>query len=666
MFRKKNTELPHKNSYFPHIDGLRSLAILPVLFYHLNPSFCSGGFAGVDIFFVISGYLITHGILKNLQKSEFSVLDFYDRRIRRIIPIYSFVIFCVLIFAPLVYYPDLLFKLSAAASSSVFFLSNVYFFFNINYFTNDFLPSPVLNLWSLSVEEQFYMVLPLALFLCFKFARKYVLHFLIACFVVSIIAAEAVLIIGYRADAAFYMLPFRAWELLAGSLLAYLAPLKRGADYGFKGSVLGAVAIGALVFFYYNLTKNDAFPGLAALPFVLIAAVLIKFGDRGVAGFFLKSSPFVFVGKISYSLYLWHWPIITFWRYVSYDVLGAADYIAIGVLSILLSTLSWRFIETPVRAYSDWKRKYSFILFFLTSAIIISVCALYRFTDGGVKIFNLHPEAAAVACESRIRAPKSEASFVKLANGKELKLLKLGDQNAVPTLLLFGDSHAYMLASALGDALKNEGRAGYFIDVNCKLVADADYYVNGIVLRTAADFDAYLEWIVSQKEIRDVLLVNRWASAYPGNGYALSESFKNTLKSANKSADPKSVFENGVEKTCATLSAAGKRVWLLGAMPELLYNAPEFERRSRIIEYRGGDIAMNLGQYERRNAVNIALFRRLEAEGKARIIPAQLCLLNGSSFLYKSEASIYYIDDDHLSNAGAKPVVEAVLKSLNN
>ncbi|MBM6594110.1 acyltransferase family protein [Microvirga pudoricolor] len=332
--------------YRPDIDGLRAVAVLPVLLYHAGFAVFSGGFVGVDIFFVISGYLITSIVYTEIQEKRFSLLSFYERRARRILPALTVVIVASAVAALYLLVPGDLVAFGRSLIAVVLFSSNILFWSEANYFDSAAELKPLLHTWSLAVEEQFYIALPFLLILC---ARKRVpvswaiLGFAIVSFGVSIWSVR------YASTAGFYLLPSRAWELLIGSCLALqIVPQVRRPGFREAAATLGLGFILVAVFMY---SKETPFPGLYALLPCLGAALMIHAGTHGGSrvGTVLSWAPVVFIGKISYSLYLWHWPIIVFAKYsLARDLTALEGSAALG-LSFMAAIASWAFIERPFR-----------------------------------------------------------------------------------------------------------------------------------------------------------------------------------------------------------------------------------------------------------------------------------------------------------------------------
>lgn len=337
-----------KIEYRPDIDGLRAIAVLSVLIHHLNTSLVPGGFIGVDIFFVISGYLITSQIHKDASQGRFSVSRFYQRRINRIVPALTTVIAATLAVGWVILSPrDLLLVLE----SSIFALlgvSNVFFWREYgNYFGGNAAEAPLLHTWSLGVEEQFYLVWPLLVVLLLRLPKRFVVGGL-AVFTLMAVAVSEVSI-SYAASASYYLLPTRFFELMIGGMLA-LAVAQKNLKVRAYSRLSFAIGLGLIAWSLFALNKTSAFPGINAIFPCIGTALLIWSGNdrENPLARILTNRLMVFIGLISYSLYLWHWPIISYLTYM--DIVVSAKVGAFVILiSMLLAWLSWKFVETPLR-----------------------------------------------------------------------------------------------------------------------------------------------------------------------------------------------------------------------------------------------------------------------------------------------------------------------------
>ncbi len=334
--------------YRSDIDGLRTLAVLPVILFHLDIGIFTGGYVGVDVFFVISGYLITSIIARELTAGNFSVLRFYERRFRRILPALCFVVLACLIAGLIVLSPHDLSEMGRSVAATALFSSNFLFWNQAGYFDAATELKPLIHTWSLAVEEQFYIVFPLLLGLLWKRASRHVVWILSAILVVSL--ALSVIGVAQAWSAAYFLLPFRAWELLVGSLLA-VAALPQARSRWLQ-EALGTLGLLGIVLPAILLEAGSPFPGINAVPPVLGAALLIHVGaggTRSVATRLLSLRPIVLIGLLSYSLYLWHWPLIVFARFLTLSDITPRMAVTLLALTFLMSWISWRFVERPFR-----------------------------------------------------------------------------------------------------------------------------------------------------------------------------------------------------------------------------------------------------------------------------------------------------------------------------
>jgi peptidoglycan/LPS O-acetylase OafA/YrhL len=336
-----------KTRYRPDIDGLRAVAIIPVLLFHVGIKGFSGGFVGVDVFFVISGFLITTIIRSALEQDRFSVLLFYERRIRRIVPPLFVMALACSILSFVISSPEALRHFGKALLAATLFSSNMFFWSETNYFEQSLHESPLLHSWSLAVEEQFYIVFPILLYLLYRYLGRNSGKVLGALMVASF--AAAVWMTTHAPSLAFYAAPLRGWELLLGAVLAFdLVPPLTGRPVAEIAAGLGALLIAWSVHVYGGSTP---FPGLAALAPAGGAALIIHSGgtEGTLVGRALRWPWMVGIGLISYPLYLWHWPVIIFAK----DLMGAELRLRYALacigLSLVLAVLSWLIVERPIR-----------------------------------------------------------------------------------------------------------------------------------------------------------------------------------------------------------------------------------------------------------------------------------------------------------------------------
>lgn len=363
-----------KGKYRSDIDGLRAVAVMAVLVHHISASLVPGGFVGVDIFFVISGFLITSQVFSEVKRNAFSLKGFYQRRINRIVPALVTVLLATVIVGAFILSPVDLVRLNVSALLSLLGVSNVYIWMKYgNYFAANAHEAPLLHTWSLGIEEQFYLLWPLFIVLIYRLAPRYVLPIMGIGVVVAIGVSEYAT--GVFASAAYYLLPTRFFELMLGGLLGiYLyQPRIMG-----KLTAHGIALVGFLLIGYslFGLNAESAFPGLNALIPCLGAALLILAGSGDTRSRLLASRPMVFIGLISYSLYLWHWPLIAYLNYLEIPI-----NLPVGVMliasSIILAWLSWRYVEVPFRRNgATWRFSRVFARRFAVPALGLAALAV--------------------------------------------------------------------------------------------------------------------------------------------------------------------------------------------------------------------------------------------------------------------------------------------------
>jgi len=368
-------------NYRADIDGLRAIAVLPVVLFHADIALFGGGFVGVDVFFVISGYLITSLITQEIREGRFSLIGFYERRARRILPALFTVMLVSLAVAPLALSPRRLAEFGESVIATTLFSSNILFWMQAGYFDAPAEFKPLLHTWSLAVEEQFYIIFPLALLLSARFAGARWRLFVSAAAVISFAVSSWGAV--YNPSAAFYLPQSRMWELMLGALLALrLAPPIGSAVWREAASVAGLALIAWGVF---QFTETTPFPGFnAALP-CIGAALLIHAGGSGPSHVarLLSQRAVVFVGLISYSLYLWHWPAFVFSRALLQRDLSAIETAGVVAFSVIAAIVSWRFVERPFRGrQAVLSRRALFSGASGFAAAIVAFGALGTSTDG--------------------------------------------------------------------------------------------------------------------------------------------------------------------------------------------------------------------------------------------------------------------------------------------
>jgi peptidoglycan/LPS O-acetylase OafA/YrhL len=358
-------------NYRKDIDGLRTLALIPVILFHAGFESFAGGYVGVDIFFVISGYLITSIILREQSAGTFSLITFYERRARRILPALFLVMSLSLVFAWGLLLPHELKAFGESMIAVVGFASNFLFWQESGYFATESEFIPLLHTWSLAVEEQFYIVFPLLLMLLWRFSKTYLAVVLGIIALLSLGIAEW----GWRTfpEANFYLIPSRAWELMIGALVAFFLFYQAQAKgiWAHLGSLVGlALVIYSIIY----IDKSLPFPSFYTLAPTIGAALLILFTHKSTLVYQLLSTRLmVGIGLISYSAYLWHFPLLVFAKIYRLDELSLTLAGLLSGLALLLGYLSWRFVERPFRNKQTFNRKQIFTMAGLVGLLLIAI-----------------------------------------------------------------------------------------------------------------------------------------------------------------------------------------------------------------------------------------------------------------------------------------------------
>jgi peptidoglycan/LPS O-acetylase OafA/YrhL len=641
-----------KISYRPDIDGLRAIAVLSVVFYHAGIKIFSGGYIGVDVFFVISGYLITTIIVKEIEANEFSIIRFYERRIRRIYPALYVTVPFVLLAAYLLYDPSNFTQTSKSIMATTVFMSNVLFWTESGYFDAPSTLKPLLHTWSLAVEEQFYIVFPLLILVITRYAKKLLKLLLGALAFLSFLLS--IYYLKHDASASFYFAHLRAWELLIGGLLAIdVVPAKINTTFRHLFSILGlAMIIGSLL----SYTHNTPFPGTSALLPTLGSAFIIYSGISGdsIVGKILGLPPFVFIGKISYSLYLWHWPIILFGKY--YVVRNPTDIEIFSwiAISFIFSAFSWMIVEKPFRSKSFLQSPKIFIFAGSVMAFTLTISGMIYLKHGMPERFN-SDQSEILANSKSVWGQEETCDKTDLEIFGEFNRCKLGQGSSEPTFLLWGDSHALALAPALDMSAQKEGLAGYLAAQNaCPPLLGVDR----LERTTCYDFNnKILEYIEAHPEWRTIILAGRWALSVDGKRYKTEEGKSVTLVDMQSSTRAESnaiIFENGIERTINNLLKLNRKVVIVSSIPEVGYDVPS----SYSIAFRtgrdiNGIIAPTFDEYLERNGVVIDIMNEVRSRYNVQIIDPAGILCDKSICRVVVDGQPLYRDGHHLSIFGS-------------
>ncbi len=521
--------LDQRPSYRPDIDGLRAIAVMGVVAYHAKLG-APGGFVGVDVFFVISGYLITRLALRDLKAGTFRLAAFWERRARRILPALAALLVAVLAMGWVVLLPADYADLARSTLWQSIFLGNFHAWRDTGYFVPEGGERPLLHLWSLAVEEQFYLLLPVLLsYIHRRWAgiQDRMLPILVAIGTV-LSFAFSVLAVAHCRGVAFYLLPSRAWELGLGCLIAIIRPSLPD-QIGRAGreaiSAIGLLAI-LLPFFGYN--DKTEFPGVAAVLPCLGAVLIILGGDtdqipsgarRPYVNRTLTGIPLVFVGSISYSLYLWHWPLFAVSNYWAFAPIPTYANVGIVLVSLALAVLSWRFVERPFRAPN-----YAGPAILPRAALTLSlICLLASAVVVSAGFPQRHLAKWVGSRDTATFSRWNKDTFAKDIDTRNLLRLGVSDASIRAKVMLWGDSHAMAAAPAVDLYLRTKGLAGILVaHSSTPPIPGGDWKYHGTPAEESKSYKRAAFNLAMSGEIEWVLLAASW-TGYTG------ESDGNTL-----------------------------------------------------------------------------------------------------------------------------------------
>ena len=632
-------------TYRPDIDGLRAIAVLSVILFHFFDMDGFNGFIGVDIFFVISGYLITNIIYSDIVGQKFSLAHFYERRARRILPALTLVILSSSLIGYFLFLPEEGIPFAKSIVATSLFGSNFLFLSESGYFDSAALVKPLLHTWSLAIEEQFYIFFPIILWLIRSLSKNKILSTL--CLLALASFTFNILYIYHFDDqeSAFYMLITRAWELLIGSILVFAPKGKVKKQNGLAWC--GVLLIILAMFLPADLEK---FPGLFAILPTMGTAILLysgsNFESRSKPHTLLSHRHCVFVGKISYSLYLWHWPIYVFAQYYWINEIAPPVLMLLIGFCFILSYLSWRFVEQPFRASNNvFNRKKIFALSFAT--IVASALS-------GVLLYSFYEKTQESSQHNT--SPQIIKNIITIGSDT-ITIFGESTDDADAGIALWGDSHAHALIPAITHKVDDMGITGIALSKNDYLVPDAFCGViahkNGCQDKT----EEQLEYLTSHPKIQTVVIAHRW-EAWVGNWK------KKALDQDAVSIMRKDSLISIINK----LDSAGKRVIIVMQIPEIRQIPPNIDIASTIERInrikRDIDLRPTLSAYQDKMKNSFDLMNTIQDDTDAMVIWPHDILCDNTYCSVVRDGKTLYKDDDHLSYDGARLVAPLIEKYI--
>lgn len=656
-------------AYRPDVDGLRAVAVFAVLLFHAFPDAVPGGYIGVDVFFVISGYLITSIIAKSYANEGFSYVDFYLRRFRRIFPALVSVLLAALVAGWYIMLPIEYEQLAAHTLTGLGFVANIRLYLETGYFDTEAETKALLHLWSLGIEEQFYLLWPLILGLFIR------LRLPVARFAALLLAVSLALSVWFSAshpEASFFLIHTRAWELLAGAWLAVSAwrtraPLFRHAASGGLLLIVGAA---------FALEKNSIFPGwLATLPvagaFLVIAQGEAAAGARpALARRFLAHPLTVYLGKISFPLYLWHWPLLTFLRLLDPDASAAARGIAL-LLAIGLSIATYHLIERWLRYGGRWRT-----LFLLVVSLLVALLAWNIQSRGGLdfRMRNINEKNISKDLrwgDARGKSDSCAAHFKEQFSGDCL----IDDLDKEPDAIIIGDSHANHYYWGMAQALRAKAGLNLLQVASSGCIPLPEIVVNNrgkVYDHCPQAIDRALDYALGTPSVKTIILAGRWSAYISGHELREPGLVKDEKFIVAGKYDPDltrhQLFQREMEKLLPRLIASGKNIVFVHDVHELPYKALHclaWSPNKHIVRPPKRNCFQSLAAVEARDAefrptiaATLAKFPQLIVLDPRR----HLCDASGCKGF--ANGDILYRDDDHLSYKGSLYVGDRLIDDL--
>ncbi|MDC3279512.1 acyltransferase [Gammaproteobacteria bacterium] len=648
-----------KLKYRAEIDGLRALAVVPVILFHAGFELFSGGFVGVDVFFVISGYLITTILIEEIETNRFSMINFYERRARRILPALFFVMLACIPFAWMWMHPRELVDFSQSLVAVSLFASNIFFWQKNGYFAAPAEETPLLHTWSLAIEEQYYLLFPIFLFLAWRFGKNKVFWVIVVLAAISLTLSEW----SWRnhATANFYLAPTRAWELFAGSITAFVVQ-KRGVQANNTLSLIGLTAIVSSIFAY---DANTPFPSVYALaPVGGVVLLVLYAGKETLAAKLLSTKAFVGIGLISYSAYLWHQPLFAFARIRLLEAPPPLLMVVLSASSLVLAVVSWKYIENPFRQKTNYfsGRKIIFSMSAVGLSIFVSL-GLYGRNEIGFPERNISSSVyESLALTKRESEWETECFDKYMIHERDDWLCRIGNDNGQPSLLVVGDSHALSFLPTIDTAMKELDQSGYFVSVGgCTPLLEIHALRADQFEKNCHTINRRVFNFVRSNNIQKIILVARW-TYYTDGGYD-GDHFSAIGLQANAKADletSRNAFEIGLRSTVQSYKDNGVELIIVSQVPQQKQTAFDIYFQSAVTGLTLDELSITRNEHERLQSYVNSLF--MMENLKVWDFTDVLC--SSDACLVGDINNSYYYDHDHLSLTGSKILVSPTIQYL--
>jgi peptidoglycan/LPS O-acetylase OafA/YrhL len=655
--------------YRAEIDGLRALAVVPVILFHAGFELFGGGFVGVDVFFVISGYLITTILVEDIENNRFSIVNFYERRARRILPALFFVMLVCIPFAWMWMLPSQMTDFSQSLIAMSLFASNIQFWQESGYFRAAAEEMPLLHTWSLAVEEQYYLLFPIFLFLAWRFGKNRVFWMIVVFAVISLMLSEW----GWRnhAPANFYLAPTRAWELFAGSITAFVVQ-KRGVR---ANNVLSLIGLAAIVFAIFAYDETTPFPSVYALvPVVGVVLLVLYASKETLVAKFLSTKAFVGIGLISYSAYLWHQPLFAFTRIRLIEEPSLALMGLLSVASLVLSVFSWRYIENVFRDKALVGRK---------QMIGLSLSAFIGFVAfGAAGVLNngferrLSADLTAHLDQANKRFDEDDCQPIDNLPAHPYPQCTNYFIDDSASVMLLGDSHLGSIDKLIQQRLYGLGISSYSVAYGGCVPIQGLYRVDEDSSHRCDEYNQSMIEYARATGIHTIILVARFPLYLNGNRYNNGEggvesgkpAFVDTIGEPRSGSywDDEARIERVSRQYFDELTSLSEEfnVIVFEPTPEVGWNVPiHFTKLT--LWGDNSQITHSFEAFRQRIQRFDDILNRIPNPNLYRFSVADtLCNENTNRCVAADDRGIFYRDSDHLSILGASLVVDDFVANL--
>lgn len=645
-------------AYRTDIDGLRAVSMLTILIFHLEFPILPGGFAAVDLFFVISGYVITRIIYKNMVEKSFSLKDFYARRVCRLLPAMAVMLIATLLMSGFLLPPASFLELSTSVAAVIFFMANVFFWYSSDYFSVAAELKPLLHCWTLSVEEQLYIFFPLLLYWAASRSRTAAISVVLVTTLLSFLLC--IFLTSYNEPAAFYLMPSRAWEFLLGAIVALGVLPKLNSQFIRELLTVCGMLLIATAFLFMD--ESMPFPGYYALWPSLGCMLVIYGGNYGEcrSAAILQFAPLRYIGRISYSLYLWHWPLIAIANNIIQGDLSLVQKLSLAGLSIALGSISYHYVEQPFRR----NKRVMQWLSIKKGAVIASFVALAGGAGYAYTMNSDYGRYLRLAEESKAYANYPQPCRFDQPGKVVLSECSFGDLESDKTFMVWGDSHAMVMMPAFITAAKTQGWRGIWGGrPGCPPLFGV-YRLDGVSNASACTVESgeKVRAFLVEQPVDMLFLTSRWSIfefGYMKNGRLQSAThfLSDDKAQGYDAATSKEVLERSIYSTVGQFATElNLNTVIVGAIPVLPKNISEFSPR---------DLVLIRENYDKQKKMSAEIFTDLEQRynNVSWIDPTRHFCTAYACMAFDGDTPLYH-DDNHVSLHGALKLVGEIERAL--